>query len=46
MLEEVTTYTPSFQEIMITMAVWATGFLILTLLYKIAIGVKEEKMIE
>jgi molybdopterin-containing oxidoreductase family membrane subunit len=46
MLEEVTTYTPSFQEIMITMAVWATGFLILTLLYKIAIAVKEEKMIE
>ena len=46
MLEEVTGYSPSFQEIMITMAVWATGFLILTLLYKIAIGVKEEKMIE
>ena len=46
MLEEVTAYSPSFQEIMITLAVWATGFLILTLLYKIAIGVKEEKMIE
>ena len=30
MLEEVTAYIPSFQEIMITLAVWATGFFILT----------------
>jgi Ni/Fe-hydrogenase subunit HybB-like protein len=46
MLEEVTAYIPSFQEIMITLAVWATGFFILTILYKIAITVKEEKAIK
>jgi len=46
MLEEVTAYYPSFQEIMITLAVWASGFFILTVLYKIALTVKEEKMIE
>jgi molybdopterin-containing oxidoreductase family membrane subunit len=44
-LEEITAYHPSFQEIMITLGVWATGFFILTVLYKIALGVKEEKMI-
>jgi Ni/Fe-hydrogenase subunit HybB-like protein len=46
MLEEVTAYHPSFQEIMITLAVWATGFFILTILYKIAISVKEEKLLK
>jgi Ni/Fe-hydrogenase subunit HybB-like protein len=46
MLEEVTAYHPSFQEIMITLAVWASGFLILTILYKIAISVKEEKLLK
>jgi molybdopterin-containing oxidoreductase family membrane subunit len=44
-LEEITAYHPSFQEIMITLGVWAAGFFILTVLYKIALGVKEEKMI-
>jgi molybdopterin-containing oxidoreductase family membrane subunit len=44
-LEEITAYHPSFQEIMITLGIWATGFFILTVLYKIALGVKEEKMI-
>jgi len=44
-LEEITAYHPSFQEILITLGVWATGFFILTVLYKIAISVKEEKMI-
>ena len=44
-LEEITAYHPSFQEIMITLGVWATGFFILTVLYKIALSVKEEKMI-
>jgi len=44
-LEEITAYHPSFQEIMITLGVWATGFFILTVLYKIALAVKEEKMI-
>ncbi|MCK5227161.1 MAG: polysulfide reductase NrfD [Desulfobulbaceae bacterium] len=42
-LEYVTEYTPSLGEMCITLAVWATGFLILTLLYKIAISVKLEK---
>lgn len=44
-LEEITAYHPSFQEIMITLGVWATGAFILTVLFKIALSVKEEKMI-
>jgi Ni/Fe-hydrogenase subunit HybB-like protein len=44
-LEEITAYHPSFQEIMITLGIWATGAFILTVLYKIALTVKEEKMI-
>ena len=44
-LEEITAYHPSFQEILITLGVWATGFFILTILYKVALAVKEEKMI-
>ena len=44
-LEEITAYYPSFQEIMITLGIWATGFFILTVLFKIALSVKEEKMI-
>ena len=44
-LEQITAYHPSFQEIMITLGVWSTGFFILTILYKIAVTVKEEKMI-
>ena len=43
MLEEVTPYYPALNEILITAAVWATGFFILTVLYKVAITVKEEK---
>lgn len=42
-LEYVTEYYPSVPEIGITLAVWATGFFILTLLYKMAISVKLEK---
>ncbi len=42
-LEYVTEYYPSVAEISITLAVWATGFLILTVLYKTAIAVKLEK---
>jgi len=44
-LEEITAYSPTFNEIMITLGVWATGFFILTVLYKIALSVKEEKMV-
>jgi len=42
-MEYVTEYVPSFQELAITAAIWATGFLVLTILYKVAISVKLEK---
>jgi Ni/Fe-hydrogenase subunit HybB-like protein len=42
MLHEVTEYAPSIPEIIITIGVYAIGALILTILYKIVIGVKEE----
>lgn len=42
--ETVTEYVPTVPELLITLGVWATGFLILTVLYKTAIGVKEEKL--
>jgi molybdopterin-containing oxidoreductase family membrane subunit len=41
-LETVTEYTPTGPEILITLGIWALGFSILTVLYKIAISVKEE----
>ncbi len=41
-LEEITEYYPTLNEIMITIAVWCTGFFILTILYKIAVGVEHE----
>ncbi len=41
-LHQVTEYAPTGPEIMITLAVYATGFLVLTLLYKLATHVKEE----
>ena len=41
-LETVTEYTPTAPEIFITLGIWALGFSILTVLYKIAISVKEE----
>ncbi len=41
-LHQVREYHPTAVEIFITIGVWALGFLILTFLYKIAIGVKEE----
>lgn len=42
-LEYVTEYYPSAGEIGITLGVWATGFFILTILYKAAIAVKLAK---
>jgi molybdopterin-containing oxidoreductase family membrane subunit len=45
-MEQVTEYIPSLQEIGITIGVWASGFFILTVLYKIALSVKEEKLIK
>ncbi len=41
-LHHVNEYIPTIPEIVIALAVWATGFLVLTLLFKIAVGVKEE----
>jgi molybdopterin-containing oxidoreductase family membrane subunit len=41
-LHEVNEYVPTGPEIMITLGVYATGFLVLTILYKIATTVKEE----
>jgi Ni/Fe-hydrogenase subunit HybB-like protein len=41
-LETITEYSPTGPEILITVGVWALGFFILTILYKVAISVKEE----
>jgi molybdopterin-containing oxidoreductase family membrane subunit len=41
-LHEVNEYIPSIPEILIALGVWALGFLVLTALFKIAVGVKEE----
>jgi molybdopterin-containing oxidoreductase family membrane subunit len=41
-LHEVTEYAPTGLEITITFGVYAVGILILTILYKVATGVKEE----
>jgi len=35
-------YMPTFPEIVICLAIWATGFFVITILYKIAISIKEE----
>jgi molybdopterin-containing oxidoreductase family membrane subunit len=40
--DKVTPYVPTVPELAITVGVWATGFLIMAVLYKVAIGVKEE----
>ncbi len=39
---EIFEYWPTMPEMLITLGVWAMGFLVLTILYKIAISVKEE----
>jgi molybdopterin-containing oxidoreductase family membrane subunit len=41
--ETVTPYRPTLPEIGITLGVWAVGFLIMTILYKIALEVKASK---
>ena len=41
-LHEVNEYIPTLPEIGIALGVWALGFLVLTALFKIAVGVKEE----
>lgn len=42
MFEGITEYWPTFLETLITAGVWGIGFLILTILYKVAIAVREE----
>ena len=41
-LERITDYWPTVPEALITLGVWATGFLIISLLYKVATSVKVE----
>ncbi|MDY6855283.1 MAG: NrfD/PsrC family molybdoenzyme membrane anchor subunit [Thermodesulfobacteriota bacterium] len=41
-LDRIYEYSPTLPEISITLAVWAMGFLVLTILYKVGITVKEE----
>ncbi|MFW6335346.1 MAG: hypothetical protein ACOC0W_08755 [Desulfosalsimonas sp.] len=41
-LHEVKEYIPTVPEVIITIGVYALGFLVLTILYKVATGVKEE----
>jgi molybdopterin-containing oxidoreductase family membrane subunit len=41
-LHEITEYVPTQLELGVSLGVYATGFLVLTVLYKIAIGVKKE----
>jgi len=41
-LNHVREYSPTIPELMIVLGVWATGFFILTVLYKIAAAIKEE----
>ena len=41
-LNEVVEYFPTANEIGVTLGIWALGFFVLTLLYKIAVGVEHE----
>jgi molybdopterin-containing oxidoreductase family membrane subunit len=41
-LGRVTVYVPTVPEVSITLAIWALGFLLITVLYKIALAVREE----
>jgi molybdopterin-containing oxidoreductase family membrane subunit len=41
-LHHVNEYVPTGPELTISLGIWAAGFLILTILYKIAVSVKEE----
>jgi molybdopterin-containing oxidoreductase family membrane subunit len=40
---EIFEYWPTLPEVLITLGIWAVGFLLLTILYKITISVKEER---
>ena len=41
-LHEINEYWPTIPEALVALGIWAMGFLILTVLFKMAIGVKEE----
>ena len=41
-LNHVIEYHPTPPELAITTGIWALGFLVLTVLYKIAVSIKEE----
>jgi molybdopterin-containing oxidoreductase family membrane subunit len=41
-LGHVTSYVPTLPEILITLGIWAIGFLTITVLYKITLSVREE----
>lgn len=41
-LHEIVEYVPTANEIGITVGIWATGFLLVTILYKIAVSVEHE----
>jgi Ni/Fe-hydrogenase subunit HybB-like protein len=41
-LEKITEYFPTGPEVAITVGIWAIGFLVLTILYKVAVAVKTE----
>jgi len=45
MFERVIDYHPTAVEVSVTLGIWAIGFLLLTVLYKIAVAVKEEKAV-
>ena len=40
--ERITEYWPTLPEVVITVGIWALGFFVITILYKIAVSVKEE----
>jgi molybdopterin-containing oxidoreductase family membrane subunit len=40
--ERITEYWPTLPEVVITVGIWALGFFVITVLYKIAVSVKEE----
>jgi len=43
-LEHITEYIATVPEVLITLGVWATGFFVMSALYKVAITVKEETL--
>ena len=41
-VDEIVEYYPTANELFITLGIWAAGFFILTIFYKIAVGVEHE----